>query len=428
MPQKNSYSVLNLRKGATDEQVKQAYIELVKRYPPETHTDRFMVINRAYETLHDPEKRAKEDAFTFNYIEGQFSFTPEEAVDDQAAAGLPQRVQELEAKFEQNPADVEVIGDLMLAYMRRSYQNVKRKLWAEAIKDWQAVLNLDATNRRAKNNLNHSYINLGYYYALHDLYPEAIDLWERALQMNPDNLPVIHNLALAYESTGQDERAARYWGEAIRRWKLALDQNSDDVYLKTLIIEVHKHHGGKALDSVQRDSESALQEYREILKINPSDFEARYRIAATNMEEKKYEEAVKELESLRQQFPNNVEVLNLLGWSLINSGQVEQAFRIWQRGVQVDGKNAEIRNSIVRARTSLGKRCREGGQYTVALVHFKELLKLLPNNDDVLFEIGETYRMKGDIRSAIAQYNQALAFNPKNKFAKKALSEMKLRR
>ena len=31
MPPKNSYAVLNLRKGATEEQVKQAYIELVKK-------------------------------------------------------------------------------------------------------------------------------------------------------------------------------------------------------------------------------------------------------------------------------------------------------------------------------------------------------------------------------------------------------------
>jgi len=427
MPPKNSYSVLNLRKGVSEEQVKQAYIELVKKFPPETHTDRFILINRAYETLRDPAKRACEDAFTFNYVEGQFSFSSEETLDDAAATLIPQQIRDLEAKHEQDPSSVETINQLITAYMRRSFQNVKRKLWAEAIKDWQSVLSQDATHRRAKSNLNHSYINLGYYYALHDLYTEAIDLWERALRMNPDNLSVIHNLALAYEYAGQDDRATRYWGEAIRRWKIVLDQNPDDVYLKSLLIEVHKHHGGKALD-IQRDSESALQEYREVLKINPSDFDAHYQIAATYMEEKKYDEAAKELETLRQRFTNNVEVLNLLGWALINSGQVEQAFRTWLRSLQLDGKNAETRNNLVQAHLSLGKRCRDSGQYTVALVHFKELLKLLPGSDDVLFEIGETYRMKGDIRSALTQYNLALAANPKNKFAKKALSEMKLRR
>lgn len=426
MPPRNSYSVLNLRKGATEEQVKQAYIELVKRYPPETHTDRFMMLNRAYETLRDPAKRAKEDAFTFNYLEGQFSFAPDEAKEGPEAVS-DQQIRDLEGKYEAEPSNAEASNELLLSYMRRSYQRVKRKLWAEAIKDWQAVLNLDVTHRRAKNNLNHSYINLGYYYALHDLYAEATDLWERALQMNPENVAVIHNLALAYEYAGQDEQAAKYWSEAIRRWKLTLDKNSDDVYLKSLIIEVHKHHGGRALD-IQRDSESALQEYREILKINPSDFDAHYQIAVTYMEEKNYAGAAKELQTLRQQYPNNVEVLNLLGWSLINSGQVDLSFRTWQRSLQLDGKNAETRNNIVQARLSLAKRCRNSGQYTVALVHLKELLKLLPKSDEVFFEIGETYRMKGDVRSAIAPYNRALAINPKNKPARKALSEMKLRR
>jgi tetratricopeptide (TPR) repeat protein len=426
MPPKNSYSVLNLRKGSTEEQVKQAYFDLVKRYPPETHTDRFMMLSRAYETLRDPEKRAKEDAFTFNYVEGQFSFSPEET-SEEGSANLNEEIHILEESYEKDPSNIEVINNLITAYMQRSCQHVKRKLWVEAIKDWQSVLNYDATHRRAKNNLNHSYVNLGYYYALHDLYTEAIDLWERALQMNPDNVAVIHNLALAYEYAGQDERAAKYWGEAIRRWKLALDQTPDDVYLKSLIIEVHKHHGGRALD-VQRDSKSALQEYREILKINPSDFDAHYQIAVTYIEEKKYDDASKELDSLRQRFPNNVEVLNLLGWALLNSGHVEQGFRTWQRSLQLDSRNAETRNSIVQARMALGKRCRDNGQYTVALVHFKELLKILPGSDDVLFEIGETYKLKGDVRSAITQYNQALASNPKNKFARKALSDMKLKR
>lgn len=426
MPPKNAYSVLNLRKGTAEDAIKKAYVELVKRYPPETHTDRFMMINKAYETLRDPEKRAKEDAFTFNYAEGQFSFTPEESKEEPETI-LLQRIRDGESNYESNPTDMDSAGQLILDLMRVSHINVGKKLWAEAIKNWQGVLNIDATHRRAKSNLNHSYINLGYYYALHDLYPEAIDLWERALQMNPDNLAIIHNLALACEYGGEEEKAGKYWGEAIRRWKKALDQSPDDVYLKSLIIEVHKHHGGRALD-VEKDSESALQEYREILKINPSDFEAHYQIAVTHMEEKNYEDAAKELEELRNQFPNNVEVLNLLGWALLNSGHVDNAFRAWVHSLKLDNKNPETRNNIVQARLSLGKKCRESGQYTVALVHFKELLKLLPKSDEVYFEIGETYRMKGDIRSAIVQYDRALKLNPKNKFARKSLSDMKLRR
>ena len=138
-----------------------------------------------------------------------------------------------------------------------------------------------------------------------------------------------------------------------------------DAYLKSLIIEVHKHHGGRALD-VEKDSQSALQEYREILKINPSDFDAHYQIAVTHMEEKNYEEAVKELSDLRDRFPNNIEVLNLLGWALINSGKVEPSFRTWQQSLRLDPKNAETRNNIVQARLALGKKWKSAmGEFEV---------------------------------------------------------------
>ena len=76
MPEQNAYAVLNLRKGATEQEIKHAYVELVKRYDPEKHTERFMVIQNAYERLRDPEKRAKEDVFTYNYVKGEFMFRP----------------------------------------------------------------------------------------------------------------------------------------------------------------------------------------------------------------------------------------------------------------------------------------------------------------------------------------------------------------
>ena len=45
---KNAYAVLGLHKGANPDQVKQAYIQLVKRYDPEAHTERFMIIEEPF--------------------------------------------------------------------------------------------------------------------------------------------------------------------------------------------------------------------------------------------------------------------------------------------------------------------------------------------------------------------------------------------
>ncbi|MCX6999366.1 MAG: hypothetical protein NT106_03565, partial [Candidatus Sumerlaeota bacterium] len=66
--------------------------------------------------------------------------------------------------------------------------------------------------------------------------------------------------------------------------------------------------------------------------------------------------------------------------------------------------------------------------YTPALVHFKALLKYLPNSAEVHFEIGSTYSMKGDIASAYREFSITLNIDPKNQLAKKAISALKMRR
>lgn len=57
----NYYKVLGLRANASQESIKQRYIELVKSFPPETHSEQFEQIRKAYETLRNPVKRQEYD-------------------------------------------------------------------------------------------------------------------------------------------------------------------------------------------------------------------------------------------------------------------------------------------------------------------------------------------------------------------------------
>lgn len=431
MAERNAYVVLGLRKGASEQEIKQAYVELVKKYDPEKHTDRFMVIQTAYKRLQDAKRRAKEDIFTFNPPFGEFHFLPNEKPTPQEEHNLDSVVREAEIKLRDSEHDnPEARNQLSLQFMKRSYQSVSRKLWAEAIRDWNQILKMDAGHVRAKNNLIFAYVTLGHSYALHGLEEEAAELWEKALQMNPDNLDVIHNLAICYEHKENKEKAQRYWGETVRRWKTQLDKEPDNEYLKNCIIEIHRHHGGE-LDTKQGegDRKPAIAQYREVLKYNPNDFEAQFQIAQALMEEQKWEEASAELERLSRSHPKNVEVLNLLGWALLNSGQVDNAFQVWRRSLALDPKNFATKDTLIRAHLSLGKKLRESGLFTPALVHFKQLARYLGNDSpEAHMEIAITYDMKGDIRSAAAEYNLVVQLDPKNKVARKALTELKMKR
>jgi tetratricopeptide (TPR) repeat protein len=425
MENQNVYSILGLRKGATDEEIKNAYVDLIKKFDPEKHTDRFMVIQASYEKLRHPEKRAREDILVFNFIRGRFLFTEEEKTQESDSA-VNSQVDELKRRREAAPDDSATRAELVLALMRRSFKKVTKRLWAEAVEDWQQILEADPTHQRAKNNILYSYITLGYSYADHGLYDEALDLWEKAAQMNPDNEPLIHNLAICSELSGKPDKSKRYWLETIRRWQAKLDFDPDDVYTRTLIVETRRHHGGQALDSGERGPAS-IEEYREILKINPDDFEAQYKIATALYEEQNWIEAIDAWRKILGKYPKNIEALNMMGWSLLNAGKIEEAFQIWGRSQAIDPKNHSTSEAIIKARMSMGRAFRNRGMYTQSLVHFKALMRFASQSAEVYMEIGETYMLKGDKRSAAQAFNQAMILDPKNRMAKQRLSELKLR-
>ena len=59
------YAVLGLLRGAPTREIKRAYFDLVREYPPEDQPDTFKVIRAAYEKLREPDVRAETDLFLF---------------------------------------------------------------------------------------------------------------------------------------------------------------------------------------------------------------------------------------------------------------------------------------------------------------------------------------------------------------------------
>ena len=66
---KDPYQVLGVSRDATDEQIKQAYRRLAKKYHPDLNPnnkeaeEKFKEANEAYEILSDSEKKARYDQF-----------------------------------------------------------------------------------------------------------------------------------------------------------------------------------------------------------------------------------------------------------------------------------------------------------------------------------------------------------------------------
>ncbi len=59
------YAVLGLMRGASEREIKRAYFELVRAYPPEEQPDAFKLIRAAYEKLRTADVKAETDLFLF---------------------------------------------------------------------------------------------------------------------------------------------------------------------------------------------------------------------------------------------------------------------------------------------------------------------------------------------------------------------------
>lgn len=504
MHENSAYTVLGVAKSASEKDIKAAYVNLVKKYDPEKHTERFMVIQQAYDRLRQPRTRAHEDLLALNMAGGDYLFqeddkwrSPEPPDDDLVA--------QVRSAYTDDPLDETKKVKFSRLLFSRAHYLVTRKQLNEAIRDWTEILEHDPANARARHNLELACMHLGVSYALHGLDDEAVELMERALKMNPDNTSLIHNLAILAERTSDYLRAAKYWREVINRWKNTLAREQENEYLRCLIVEALGHQedigplvaraqqkaaaqgqptsttppapaqssaatmprvenqtppasssgpvaasGGapagqqprpmgsrtnvpklNSTDSIPTGSPGAvasLERYREIVQLRPDDFDSHYQLCNKLMEERLWAEAEEELKNLARKHPKNTEVLNTLGWALLNNGKKDEAFASWKRSMSIDPANAQTRETLVRAHLEMGKAYRKQGIFTQALVHFKHLLSLMPRSAEVHLEIAATYDMKGDVRSAVGEYERVMALDPKNKVAKKALTDLKMKR
>lgn len=79
MSNKDYYAVLGVSRGATDEEIKKAYKQQVKKYHPDLNPDsktaeeKMKEVNEAYEVLSNKEKRARYDQFGADGVNGNYA-------------------------------------------------------------------------------------------------------------------------------------------------------------------------------------------------------------------------------------------------------------------------------------------------------------------------------------------------------------------
>ena len=104
--------------------------------------------------------------------------------------------------------------------------------------------------------------------------------------------------------------------------------------------------------------------------------------------------------------PQNVELLNAMGFALFQQGQSQQAVVELEKAVAIDPKHLKAHNNLALASIDLG-------ELEVAEAHYRESLAIQPQ-PAIYNDLGFVLERMGMTEDAEAAYRQALALDPKS--------------
>jgi tetratricopeptide (TPR) repeat protein len=118
-------------------------------------------------------------------------------------------------------------------------------------------------------------------------------------------------------------------------------------------------------------------------------------------------EAVEELEALRSESPDDVEVLWELGATLTAAGRPVEGERVLRRALRLDPDRFDIHHH-------LGVLLFKRGLYRPAVAALRRAIELDDGNGEAFFYLGEGLNQLGEVDAALAALERAVQFQPAN--------------
>jgi protein O-mannosyl-transferase len=189
---------------------------------------------------------------------------------------------------------------------------------------------------------------------------------------------------------------ASYWRDSQSLWTHTLACTSGNAL-------AHLRLGAALAKNGQ--TEGAIGQYREALKIKPDDAEIHSNLGLALFQAGQMEEAIGQYHQALALAPENAPARNYLGFALFTKGKTEEAIAQYLKALESAPENAEARNNLGFALFAQGKTDEAIAQYRLAL-------QAAPENAGALSNLGNALLRKGDLDSAMACFKKAAALNP----------------
>lgn len=178
------FKELNIQIDASDNEVKNAYFNMTKKYPPEKFPKEYRVIRDAYETLIDKSKR---DAYILDTFDIEIRNILNEGIDLAKSEKYDLAVVNFEKVLQRYPDNSKVKKDLAVCLMRgRNYKKSSKILKELVIREpnnieyYKLLINAYGDNYDLKNlesvlkkSLNLKNVEVDFYLKLFEIYNES---------------------------------------------------------------------------------------------------------------------------------------------------------------------------------------------------------------------------------------------------------------
>ncbi|MFH1563564.1 MAG: DUF2723 domain-containing protein [Nitrospirota bacterium] len=182
----------------------------------------------------------------------------------------------------------DIIRNCAGGYNNRGNNYLGMELYEEAIEELNKSAKIDP-------NLPIVYYNLGRAYSSRKMTQPAIANFKKAVELNPNLTDIHRRIALLYESSGKtDEAISEYLAEA---------KISPSIELYNILARLY--YEKKQIDKV-------IEQCRNILQLDPNNYEALKNIASLYLTQNRFEEAKREFSTLLSKYPNDGYAQNML--------------------------------------------------------------------------------------------------------------------
>lgn len=283
-------------------------------------------------------------------------------------------------------------------------KHVRKGSWDRAIKDYQQVLESDPGDVRTRlkvadllvkieryDEALQDYLKVAFHYASDDIYDKAVAVYKQALRIAPTDPRLHRDLGEAYYRYGRLKDALRAFHQAQKIFRdqgdsiaqrdvlermVAIDP--DDVGLQIQIAERYEKDGERAnaLMYFRRaanalSDEGRLDEFVQVAErvvfLEPSDHVLRKQVVRLYLNREDNKHALKHLQHLFKEMPEDIETLDMLGMTFGRLGQTEKAILVY---------------------LELAKTQRRFHQDQLAFETFRRILALDPNHPEARQVLG----------------------------------------